>query len=636
MAPSHRIKRGNQTVHRSQTLILARIKPNEIFKLHDNPVKECLSLLSKSDQHKIITVVFFQFFLGCLDLIGVASIGILGALAVNGIQSKPPGDRVSRVLKILNLDGLSFQMQSATLALIAVFVLLGRTIFSVYFTRRTMLFLSYRGAQVSSQLIASLLSKGLLEVRKESSQETLFATTSGVNAVVLGVIGTLVTLVSDVSLMMIISIGLILVDFTIALSTLILFAGVGFALNQLLLKRAINLGRSNTGVTIKSNEKVLEVLDSYREAVVRGRRNFYATEIKELRFSSARSAAELQFLPNISKYVMESTVLFGALIICGIQFAIHDASHAVATLSVFMVAGTRIAPAMLRIQQGFIGIKSNLGAASHTLELIKRVGLSDPPLKSSSTFDERYLGFTSEINVRNLVFKYPGRTETSIQNINFNISPGETFAVVGPSGAGKTTLIDLCLGILQPDSGSVIISGLPPLRAIESWPGGIAYVPQDVKLASASIRENITLGFSLSTISERLIWAALIQAQMDDFVGSLPNGLETIVGDGGQQLSGGQRQRIGIARALLTSPKLLVLDEATSSLDGSTEFDISEAINNLKGEVTTILIAHRLSTIKNADKVAYMSDGKLLAVGTFDQVKKEIPDFDKQATIMGL
>ena len=617
-------------------MILKTRKTSENLRLNNNPVKECLKLLSKSDQHKILLVVFFQFFLGSLDLIGVASIGILGALAVNGIQSKPPGDRVSRVLEILSLDGLSFQMQSATLALIAVLVLLGRTIFSVYFTRRTMLFLSYRGAQISSQLLTSLLSKGLLEVKKESSQETLFATTSGVNAVVLGVIGTLVTLVSDVSLMIVISLGLVLVDFTIAFSTLILFAGVGFVLNQLLLKRAINLGKSNTGVTIKSNEKVLEVLESYREAVVRGRRNYYASEIKELRFSSARSAAELQFLPNISKYVIESTVLLGALIICGIQFAIHDASHAVATLSVFMVAGSRIAPAMLRIQQGFIGIKSNLGAASRTLDLIERVGLLDSPPRSSATFDPRYIGFRSEVNVRNLFLKYPGRTETSIQNINFDIFPGETFAVVGPSGGGKTTLIDLCLGVLQPDSGSVTISGLPPLQAIESWPGGIAYVPQDVKLANASIRENITLGFSVSSISEHLIWKALAQAQLDDFIASLPKGLETIVGDGGQQLSGGQRQRIGIARALLTSPKLLVLDEATSSLDGSTELDISEAINGLKGEVTTILIAHRLSTVKNADKVAYMSDGKLLAVGSFDQIKREIPDFEKQAAIMGL
>lgn len=617
-------------------MILKKLKSNKFNSLSENIVSQCIGLLSKSDQRKVVAVVFFQFFLGCLDLIGVASIGILGALAVNGIQSKPPGDRVSRILELFGLDGFSFQVQSALLAIIAVIVLLGRTIFSVYFTRRTMMFLSYRGAQISSQLITSLLSKGLLEVKKESSQETLFATTSGVNAVVLGVIGTLVTLVSDASLMIVLSIGLVLVDFTIALSTLFLFAGVGFVLNQLLLKRAVNLGRANTDTTIKSNQKVLEVLESYREAVVRGRRIFYATEIKELRFSTAKSSAELQFLPNISKYVIESTVLFGSLIICGVQFIIHDASHAVATLSVFMVAGTRIAPAMLRIQQGFIGIKSNLGAASRALELIGRVGLVDSPLNSSPTFDARYIGFKPEINVRDVVFKYPDRIETTIQKITFDIFPGETFAVVGPSGAGKTTLIDLCLGVLQPDSGLVKISGLPPLQAIESWPGGIAYVPQDVKLANASIRENITLGFSVSSISEHLIWKALAQAQLDDFIVSLPKGIETIVGDGGQQLSGGQRQRIGIARALLTSPKLLVLDEATSSLDGSTELDISEAINSLKGDVTTILIAHRLSTVKNADKVAYMSDGKILAVGSFDHIKREIPDFEKQAAIMGL
>ena len=196
--------------------------------------------------------------------------------------------------------------------------------------------------------------------------------------------------------------------------------------------------------------------------------------------------------------------------------------------------------------------------------------------------------------------------------------------------------MDLLLGVIEPSSGSVSISGETPSGVISRWPGAISYVPQDIMTANGSIEENVTLGYPSSTDWDKLVNDAIRVANLDDVVKTLPSGLKTPVGERGSMLSGGQRQRLGIARALFTKPKLLVLDEATSALDSETEAQITKSINELRGQTTIILIAHRLSTVRYADIVVYMADGKMIASGTFDEVRNLVPDFDKQAKLMGI
>jgi ABC-type multidrug transport system fused ATPase/permease subunit len=197
-------------------------------------------------------------------------------------------------------------------------------------------------------------------------------------------------------------------------------------------------------------------------------------------------------------------------------------------------------------------------------------------------------------------------------------------------------LVDVLLGVLRADTGLISISGKPPLEAISDWPGAISYVPQNVTISNGTFRENVGLGYPVEVVTDELVWSALETAQLANFVRDLPLGLDTPVGERGAKISGGQRQRLGIARAMFTHPKLLVLDEATSSLDGQTEADISDAIQQLKGSVTVVMIAHRLSTVRNADKVIFMDKGKILARGSFEEVRMSIPDFDNQAKLMGL
>ena len=592
-------------------------------------------VLSRRDQKKVLAVIFIQITLGLLDLLGVAVIGILGALAVSGVQSKQPGNRVNSALQMLHLSDQPFQVQAAILGIVATVLLISRTLFSIFFTRRILFFLSRKGALISASLISHLLSESLVAIQKRTTQETLYSVTSGVNSITVGVLGTTVSLISDGSLLLVMTIGLFLVDPTIALSTFIVFAFIGFLLYRLLHNKARTLGQRDAKINIQSNEKIIEVLNSYRESVVRNRRNFYAQEIGKLRLALANTQAELAFMPNVSKYVVETTVVIGALLISGIQFFMQDASHAVATLSVFLAAGTRIAPAVLRVQQGAISIKGSLGTSSPTLDLIESLADAKVLTEEVDELDVEHVGFIPKIELKSATFTYPNRQNPAVNDVSLVVEPGTTVAFVGPSGAGKTTIIDVLLGILNLDKGNVLISDLPPLDAFAKWPGAVSYVPQDVTISNGTVRQNVGLGFPESEVTDILVRSALHLAQLEDFIKTLTIGFDTPVGERGARISGGQRQRLGIARAMFTSPKLLVLDEATSSLDAQTEVDISNAINALKGKVTILMVAHRLSTVRNADQVVYLENGKLLAKGTFEEVRTSIPDFDKQAKLMG-
>jgi ABC-type multidrug transport system fused ATPase/permease subunit len=593
-----------------------------------------LEVFTRRDKRNLILVTAIQIVMGVIDLIGVALIGVLGALAVNGVQSKLPGDRVSYVLRQLHLENLEFQTQIAVIGALAGGMLIGRTLISIAFTRRTLFFLSKKAADISSRLIDKLLAQNLLFIQNKSSQQHLFAVTSGVGYITVGVVGTTITLISDLSLLSVMSIGLFILDPVIAFSTFGLFLLIGLSLYLLMHQRARRLGTENSVMQVKSNELILEALDTFRELTVRNRKDFYSEKIASGRSALARNSAEMAFMPNVGKYVIETSVVFGALVISGIQFLTQDATHAVGTLSVFLAAGSRIAPAVLRLQQGAIAIKSSLASALPTLELLDALESNKVYESNRSMSTKPKLEFRGDIELKDVNFTYPLSPSYVISGISLHIPPGSSVALVGASGAGKSTLADLILGVLTPNTGTITISNLRPVEAIAQWPGVVGYVPQSIKMIDGSIKENICLGFDVSDFSDEKIWSALSKAKLDAFVRTLPEGLNSMVGESGSRLSGGQRQRLGIARALLTSPRILVLDEATSALDGKTENDITSSLQSLKGEITIVTIAHRLSTVLNSDLVVYLSEGKIKAKGTFSEVEGVVPEFAEQAALM--
>ena len=610
------------------------INLKEAFRTSD--LWRSMRILTRKDQIRLSLVVLFQISFSLLDLAGVAAIGMIGALTIRGVGSQGPGDRVANVLNFLHLENQSLQKQVAVLAVAATFLFLLRTLLSIVFTRKTLKFLSRRGAHLTTRLFSQSLNQPFLKLQSKSQQETLYALTNGISVISIGVLGVLVNAIADSALLIVLFIGMVFVDAATAFFVLIIFGSLGLIMYFTSHRRVQRLGAIDYKLTIESNQKILEVLSAYREILVRNKRSYYTRQIEKLRIQLADAVAELSFIPYISKYVLESAVILGGVAIAGFQFLINDASRAVATLAIFIAAGTRIAPAVLRVQQGAIQIKGNLAVATPSLDLIDELRLVAPLDESDNDFHTKHVEFSPRVSIRECNFRYPQADQDAIRKVSLKIESGEVVVFVGSSGAGKSTIVDLLLGVLEPDSGSILISDCNPREAFENWPGAVAYVPQDVLIFNGSIRENIALGFEPTSIPDDVMLDALEKAQLLDYVLALPNGLDSQVGDRGARMSGGQRQRLGIARALLTKPRLLVLDEATSALDGETESNIAEGVQSLKGDVTVVMIAHRLSSVRSAEKVIYLHEGRVVSIGTFDEVRASVPDFDRQASLMGL
>jgi ABC-type multidrug transport system fused ATPase/permease subunit len=600
-------------------------------------VVESFKTLTQRERRRVMVVAVIQVGLGFLDLIGVAIIGVIGSLAVNGIQSRAPGTRIAEILEFLRLDGFTFQTQVAILGIGAAAVLVSRTLISMYFSKRIFHFLARRAAVTSNKLVSSLMTSQLKTIQVRSKQETIYAVTEGVNMMMLSIIGTVVGVTSDIFLLIILSVGLFVVNPFIAIATFLTFGIVGLVLYFAVNKRVNQLGNSNAELTVFSFEKISDALTNYKELYIRDKRDYYSEMINGSRQKIAWNSAELSFIPNLGKYMIEMTMVIGAIVICGFQFYFSDATQAVSILSVFLAAGSRIAPAILRVQSGAIAIKGSYGGASRTIALMNELNQEPIEISADAIARARSTGdFSGKAHIKNLNFSYGDENRLVLQNINLEICEGETLAIVGPSGAGKSTLVDLLLGLYSPISGTIEVSGVVPQLAIKAWPGAVAYVPQNVSLISGSIAENIALGYSKEEIDLVRVGECLEISQLSEYIESLPDGIETQVGESALQMSGGQLQRLGIARAIYTQPKMLVLDEATSALDGKTEMDVSEAILSLRGKITIALIAHRLSTVLKADRIVYLEGGKILSVGNFEQVKAEIPEFANQAKLMGL
>ena len=597
-----------------------------------------LQLVNKADKVKLLLVSFIQIFLSFFDLIGVALIGLIGSVSVAAISSTKITGRTESVINFLGLQDFSSQFQVAILGLMSAFLMVVKTFTSLYLNRKVIFYLSRRGAVITANLTTSLFKRSYIDIKKQGSQNLIYSLTSGVNGMTTGVLGSSVALIADFSLLVVLIVGLFLVNTTmtiVLLSTLTTIATIMYLIIRNKNKRLAVLGAK---YSIDASSKIFEAVGSYRELTLRGKRQYFADTIGETRMLQADAAAQASYLMNVNKYVLEAAVILITLLIAGIQFLLSNALRSVATLTLFFAAISRIAPAVFRIQQNLLTVKSSLGMAQPTLELIYSLNLSinkegsDKLLELAPT---THKGFISEINVSNLSFKYSGSEKFAIKDINLKLSSGMQVAIVGPSGAGKSTLVDLLLGLHHPSSGDVEISGINAIDAIERWPGAVAYVPQEIQLVSGLISDNILLGFTKSKANLDSVLKAMKMAELNEY---LENNTitEVNIGDEGGKLSGGQRQRIGIARALLTNPKILVLDEATSSLDAQTEDNVTSTINKIRQDSLVVIVAHRLATVRRADLVIYMQDGEVKAQGSFEQVRKLIPNFDAQAELMGL
>jgi len=601
-----------------------------------NVIRAAFQLLDGKARNKLKMLTAIQVFIGFLDLVGIAVIGVIGALAVKGVQSSTQSGKVTYVLRVFRLESSTIQIQVGVLGSIAAILLISRTIFSMSLARKTLYFLGAQSAEVSRNLSQLIFSDTEKLVRFQDPQKLLFALTSGVEVVIIRILGAALANIVDVSLLILMFLTLFYVSPVLAVSSVFFFALLGIVLNRYLNVRAQIAGARNTRMHIQSTSEILGILKSHREIHVWGRGSHVANSIGDSRSSLADVASEVAFMPNVPKFVIEIAIVISIFLLGVSQFLLSDAPHAVATLGVFLAAGMRIGPSVLRVQQGILQIRSAVGQAEPTFELAKQLKAQGSISTKNSNSINTHGDFAEDVKLNDIDYAYPDNMFSTLNHINLKINFGDTVAIVGPSGSGKSTLIDLILGLLKPTSGEVLIGSHKPGEVVKVWPGVISYVPQTVNIINGSIKDNILFTLSNEPIFQSRLAQVIERASLTSWISTLPDGVETVIGESGIGLSGGQAQRIGIARALVTDPKILILDESTSALDSQTESEIIRELIKLKGHVTVIIIAHRLTTVAHSDTVIYLENGRIAASGTMEEVRKAVPNFERQALLMGL
>ena len=404
--------------------------------------------------------------------------------------------------------------------------------------------------------------------------------------------------------------------------------GVGAILALFLLtfyrgfKKYLNhVGNENRKYAARITQWLQQSFGGIKEAKILEREDYFLNQFDYNYKKSASYDRKYRFLQVAPRPIME--MVFVAAILAVIIVKLLNGTQSayfVSTLSVFAIAAFRLMPSINRItnyMSVLMFTKGSVEKVYHDLQEVEQLEKNKP----AETADVS-LELKKEIQIRNLSFRYPDASENVLENISFTIPKNRSIAFIGPSGAGKTTLADIILGVLEPTEGKICVDGIDIQNCMSAWHKNIGYIPQSIYLMDASIRENVTFGIPEEQIDETCLRRALEEAQMKEFVDSLPEGLDTVIGESGVRLSGGQRQRIGIARALYNDPDVLVLDEATSALDNETEKAVMDAINRLAGNKTLIIIAHRLTTITNCDVIYEVKDRQIKRVALgYDSAK---------------
>jgi ATP-binding cassette subfamily C protein len=336
----------------------------------------------------------------------------------------------------------------------------------------------------------------------------------------------------------------------------------------------------------------------------------------------------------VPRYVLESAIIGGVVIVGVTGFLADGGVNGMLTaVAIFGLAGFRLAPSLMRFQNVVSQMSATQPAAEAVMQEIRDVEHASRHLADRPS--QPLADHPAELRFEKVSFRYADDAPDAVRDLDLQIPMGSRVAFVGSSGAGKSTIVDLVLGLIEPTSGRVSIDGVDLRELSRSWRDRVGYVPQDVALFDASVAQNVALSWT-EEFDRDLVRESLRQAQLLSIVEAREDGIDGPVGERGLSLSGGQRQRLGIARALYTRPLVLVMDEATSALDTATEAAVGKAIRALHGKITLISVAHRLATIRDADRIYFMSEGRVAASGTFDELVAAVPEFALQAALAGL
>jgi ABC-type multidrug transport system fused ATPase/permease subunit len=413
---------------------------------------------------------------------------------------------------------------------------------------------------------------------------------------------------TEISAILGIAIFLIFVEPIGAISIIFFFGLFSYIFNKLTNHRIKNWGYLRQEYDNKTIKLLSEGLGGIKQVKLSSIENFYLKEFNEFDKKKATLNTRIQVLSAIPRLYLELLAVIGvSLLVIIMTLQSKSSTELIPVLGVFVAAAFRMIPSINRIMNSLQTIAFAQSVLDVLAKQFKIIEKFENVEETKTNFE-----FNNEIIVSNLYFKYPDSEKNALNNVNVVIKKGDFVGFIGTSGSGKSTLIDNIAGLLIPISGSIHVDNVDINTNIKGWQSQIGYVPQSIFLIDDSLKKNIAFGVNENEIDQIRLNKAIIDSQLNDVIQRLPDGIDTIVGERGIRLSGGERQRIGIARALYNNPEILILDEATSSLDNETEKDFMSSINALQGIKTIIIIAHRLTTIQNCNKIFELKNGVLI------------------------
>jgi ABC-type multidrug transport system fused ATPase/permease subunit len=590
-----------------------------------------LSFLSRKQKFNYWALVILRALTGLLDVVGIALIGFIASAAVN-IGKLTPIKLGPITVPLVNNQDLVY------LVLFVLLVFIVKATLAIFLTWQLTHFIA-RLERDNAGVIAEHLLRGSLDnAKRYSKAEFQYAITASTTYAFTGILNNVAIFVSEGFLLVVVA-GTFFVVNPVAAVFALAYFGMILVIIQLVIGRSLKrAGRDAVDGTVRTTNSVSDTMDTFREISVLAKQGLFIHRIYESRSMVARSGAVMTFLAGMPRYIVETALILGVVIFVAQEFLTGQLTTGFATIGVFLTGGVRMMASLLPLQSAAGSMKQNVEQAELAQQLIVEARAAGTRTEVETEAEVARLsapdatlarmvpaGEGLPIEITKASYRYPGDDHDTLKGVSLTVVAGQHVAVIGPSGAGKTTLVDLILGLVHPESGTVRIGGIEPNELRKIRPGAVSYVPQKPGMVSGTIAENIALGIEPEEIDHVLLQKVIGDAYLRDFIDSLPDGVDTSVGKQVDSLSGGQIQRIGLARALYARPQLLILDEATSGLDAGSEAFVSDTLYKLQGQVTVIVIAHRLSTVQHSDIVHVMENGHITASDTFKKLQATVP-----------
>lgn len=571
-------------------------------------LKNALEVFDAKQKRSLIYLAFIIFVDAFVELLGVTVI----LPFINAIMS--PDALLENEIVRWFYDRLHMQSTDELIIWIAVLIIgiyIFKNLFLVYMYNLQYRFSYYGKKQMQNTLMKYYIGQDYTFFLNLNSSELIRNINTDPEMFYTAVLNTL-QLVSELGVSVVIIIFLMVTDVTITLGVAASMVVLLLIMSKVLKRILEGYGNDRRVYSASMLKCMQQAFGGIKEIKIANREEYFERDFEKQNDVYTYVIKQNAFLSALPKPILEALAIVGlmAMIIVKIAAGNADNQHFIEVLAVFAVAAFKLLPSVNRIASYYAAVIHNGVVIDKIRGEYREMAENHDAMERAREKKEngQKVSLDQEISVEHMAFTYPNMEEAVLKDVNVKIAKNSSVAFIGPSGAGKTTFVDLILGVLTPQEGVIKADGVDIQSGLRSWHEKIGYIPQSIYMLDDTIRNNIAFG-AKDGVDDAKIWEALKQAQLDDFVREMEDGLDTVIGEAGVRLSGGQRQRIGIARALYRRPEVLVLDEATSALDNETEAAVMEAIENLQGKMTMLIIAHRLSTIRNCDVVYKVENG---------------------------